>query len=747
MKWTRWSAMVAGAGIACVVLAACGGGGSGGAGGASGTQPLAVGSLLSLSLDSTSQSAEFAIHVLSNRADLISGGQALIEISPANPSLFDRIDLDGRDVKALFALRPNGRYQGIVDGLKAGANVLTARTRTNAGASITITNHPIGGPVISGPQVEPWVCQTEAAGLGPAQDARCNAPAKVTYLYKSSNPLLLGLQPYDPNNPPLDVGVAMTEHAGAVPFIVRWEKGVVNRGIYEFLVLADPMQEPKPWQPRNWNGKLYWHFGGGCGPNHVQPSPYNSVLDSGSHIVDALAKGFATASSGLTNMGTNCNNVIAAETVMMLKEHITETLGPITYTMSQGGSGGSMQQHFLVSNYPGLLDGIQPGASFPDMWKVYKEGVDCHLLNRYFDQISPALWAVAVQQDAVTGFAASSTCREWVALFTGNWIDPTKASACGLPADQVYHPQTNPRGVRCTLQDYMAAIFGRRSSDGFANHPFDNTGVQYGLVALNSSLILPEQFVDLNEKVGGIDVDGKPNPGRSHADAAAIRTMHRAGLVVTGKEAAKVPILDLRATSNYDVHTDVGSYQMRARLQKANGHSDNQIIWSYAIPMFANPTGPLDGSLDSTAESFDLLNTWLAGIHADKSSLSLEEKVRINKPASAVDACWIDGIKITDMQKCRALLPYYSNPRMTAGAPLADDIVRCELKPLNRADYTMQFTDSQWERLQRAFPGGVCDYTKPGVEQQPSLPWMNYSAGPGGVPLGSAPVSVALKRN
>ena len=49
----------------------------------------------------------------------------------------------------LRAVRPNGRYEGLVIGLADGANRLTASMPGAAGA-VTITNHPIGGPVFAG---------------------------------------------------------------------------------------------------------------------------------------------------------------------------------------------------------------------------------------------------------------------------------------------------------------------------------------------------------------------------------------------------------------------------------------------------------------------------------------------------------------------------------------------------------------------------------------------------------------------
>ena len=156
------------------------------------------------------------ILVLSNRADLISGGDALIEIKwpqGANPATAS-VTLNGTPLTTSFGIRPNGRYMGLVTGLRDGANILLARYSGGA-AQITITNHPIGGPVISGPQVQPWVCQTAgtAAGagrggpgggrggvpgpsLGPAVDAQCNAPTVFFYVYKTTGNQFAAYDPF-----------------------------------------------------------------------------------------------------------------------------------------------------------------------------------------------------------------------------------------------------------------------------------------------------------------------------------------------------------------------------------------------------------------------------------------------------------------------------------------------------------------------------------------------------------------------
>ena len=104
------------------------------------------------------------IRVLSNRADLVSGGDALVEITPPART----VTLNGADVTSQFAVRPNGRYQGVLTGLRNGPNDVVARAADGRGARLTITNAPIGGPIFSGPQIQPWACQASA------QDPQCN---------------------------------------------------------------------------------------------------------------------------------------------------------------------------------------------------------------------------------------------------------------------------------------------------------------------------------------------------------------------------------------------------------------------------------------------------------------------------------------------------------------------------------------------------------------------------------------------
>lgn len=185
------------------------------------------------------------IEVLSNRADLFSAGDALVAVNlpdGVDPTTV-QMTLDGADVSDAFAVRANGRFQGLLTGLVQGPNLLEAKLPDGSGARITITNHPNGGPVFSGPQVQPWVCQATAL------DEQCNQPASYQYQYKSSITGLMGT--YDPGNPPSDVATTTPDQGVTVPFIIRTETGYQDRDQYKIAVLFDPSKPWEAWKPRS----------------------------------------------------------------------------------------------------------------------------------------------------------------------------------------------------------------------------------------------------------------------------------------------------------------------------------------------------------------------------------------------------------------------------------------------------------------------------------------------------------------
>jgi hypothetical protein len=194
------------------------------------------------------------------------------------------------------------------------------------------------------------------------------------------------------------------------------------------------------------------------------------------------------------------------------------------------------------------------------------------------------------------------------------------------------------------------------------------------------------------------------------------------------------------------------------------GDHDTHVIWRRK----GNPP-------DYAARRFDTLNEWLARVEADTSDRPLRAKIIANKPALAVDACWRSGLGAdgwsTDPLYCNTSAsphtnasvgtypgsgpfagqpvyaptadewPVYRDTRVAAGEDNTSDIMKCQLKPLSRLDYSATFNDAQWARLQAAFPSGVCDYSLPGIGQVAPEPWQTFADGPGGRPLGPEPVT------
>ncbi len=691
-----------------------------------------------------------SLEVLSNRADLISGGDALVaaELAGGVDPASIHVDVDGVDVTSAFGIRPSGRLEGLVTGLKLGANTLTVRDAGGAGKRIRIVNHPIGGPVFAGPQVTPFACNPNASNppLGAAVDAQCNAPTRVDLLYRNAANQFVA---YDPASPPPagSIQQTTTDDGKTVPFIVQRVTGTADRGIYQMAVLVDPSKPIAPWSAdQPWSRKLFYTFGGACGTEHRQLAPGSALQAT------QLGAGFVVATSSLNIYANNCSDVVSAEAAMMTKEIVVERYGPLRYTMGNGGSAATMQQHLLTENYPGLLDGLTTSQVFEDHWTQVQGSFDCRVLMHYFWPTSPltnpghasappnALFPTAASRLPVWGTNPTNPdnlCGQKVLAFGADRTElvPTANVACGLQPAQVWNPTTNPTGERCGIADFMRSVFGVTvtpdAPNGKGRLAVDNVGVQYGLLALQRGEITPAQFVDLNSKVGGIDIDGNFAAGRTAADPAALKIAYETGRVNSGTGAADIPEIDNRTGGQGDdtgFHPAFHSFTYRARLDRSNGNHDNQVIW-------------LSRTGGTVPNQFDLMRQWLDALTADTGHDSQAVKVRRAKPATLADACFMAGNVRADLT-CNGTWTYYRAPRHVAGSPFTLDVVKCQLKPLARGDYSVTFTDEQWAQLQATFASGVCDYGKPGVDQQPpKARWLTFAGGPGGQPLGNRPAA------
>ena len=677
---------------------------------------------------------------LSARPDMVSGGDLLVRVEVPSGVSPDAVSVrvGDRDVTGQFRVVDDGGMEGLITDLGPGASVLSVTTGEGVPVRLEVRSHPLSGPVFSGPRQQPFICETDRfvlpSGelLGTALDDDCAVMRRVDYAYRSVEGGPLKPLP-DPTARPDDLAHTTTLLEEQVPYVVRIETGTINRAIYQIAMLHDPATDPDPdpWQsPAGWNGRLIYTFGGGCVNGW-----YRQGARTGGVVDDImLRQGYAVASSTLNVFGNNCNDLLAAETMMMVKERFIEAYGAPRFTIGWGCSGGSYQNHQIADNYPGLLDGIIPGCSFPDVVSGTIPFItDARLLNHYFGETAARTFTEE-EQRAVAGFLVLNTMPN--VSRNAARIAPDAFCPEVLPEALRYDPVTNPTGARCDVFDHTASVYGRDPETGFARRPLDNVGVQYGLGALNAGVITTAQFLDLNDRIGGYDHDGRFRPERTVADPAALRAAYETGRVTHGGGGlATTPIIDYRAYNDDaergDVHLRYHSFSLRDRLLRANGRADNHVMLvedsRYGLYSTASPV---------VQAALSRMDAWLTALAADESGDPVIEQVVRAKPADLVDACWSRGeesTKIAEPQvrgsgRCEELFPSAPAPREVAGGSVGSDILKCQLTPIDPADYGVTFTTDEQARLERIFATGVCDWSRPGVEQtEPIGTWLRFN--------------------
>jgi hypothetical protein len=593
--------------------------------------------------------------------------------------------------------------------------------------------------------VQPWKCQNGS------KHPKCEAPTTYEYEYKSA--LDGGLHPYDPDNPPPDVAKTTTQTGETVPFVVRIETGYQDRDQYKIAVLDQPGKRWQPWnsQPQ-FNHKLLITHGASCGIDHQSGDAPSVTADTigGSSPTTALGMGFAVMSTALDNAGHNCNLATEAESLVMAKEHLIERYGTLRYTIGTGCSGGSLVQQQVANAYPGIYQGILPQCSFPDAWSTGQQLAAHHFDRGYFE--NPTSWGPGIvwtpqQIAAVEGHPNHVNAIVFDSIYWTDLADPSDGCA-GVPSADNYDAQTNPDGVRCTLADYMINVFGPRPQSlwtaperavghGFAGLPIGDVGVQFGLKALEKGEISPAQFVDLNAKIGGADIDLNHTAARSDATQPALRNAYRSGSINETNNLTGVAIIDLRGPDPGAFHDTYRSWAIRARLERQEGHfPQNHVIWFGQAPLIGDPR--------YTTEGLKAMDRWLSAVQADHRDLPLAAKVARDRPRNVHDRCsQVPGVErvsvpgVGPVCRLKEVQTRFGTPATVAGESIATDQNRCQLKPLRRTDYyPVDFTNAQWAALKATFPTGVCDWDQPGVSQRDTIPWLTYQRPDGHVVYG-----------
>lgn len=644
------------------------------------------------------------------------------------------------------------------------------------GSALAAPGHTFGigetgptGPIFSGPHQQPFLCETEASGLGrPLVDNEdgvgmavyddegnllgysqfCSVPTQVYYVYRSTDGTFKDLP--DRAVRPADLAQTTTSDGLTVDYIVRVEKGTINRFIYGIAMLAPYDGAPhNPFVTQPWNGRLLYSFTGGVGIGHRQGRFRDRDLlgtDSYGAVEAALSRGWAVVHSTGTVTSNHYNIVLMGETAMMLKDHFVARYGEPLHTIGYGRSGGAIQQYIIGQNHPGLLDGLVPGDSYPEMVTQATYAGDCELFEYLLDTSDDPRWETPTNREVFEGIAGNDEMGRTACIDAWRGLTQLALNPLFQKPDLVEEllqvfPEELVMSTKYTHWNDLRNIYGV-DEDGVAPNTWDNVGVQYGLKSLQHGLISKDDFFWMNEVIGGwvhpgematvslpYDIEnqrrGEPGqPNRTEGDIGAMQKAYLSGHMFTGH--VELPMIDVRFYKDHilDMHHFLQSFSARERIERVHGHSDHQVIW----------VGDNDSSQLLHMEAVLAMDDWLTNMH-DNAQLSMVEA----RPDYIVDSCWnVEGELIAAGEDvwaagagisgngdgagpCREAFPVYENSRTLAGAPIAGDTFKCQLMSVEEAvarglyptEGPNAFTDEDIARLHEIFPDGVCDYTLP----------------------------------
>lgn len=637
------------------------------------------------------------------------------------------------------------------------------------------------GPIADdNPRQYPFACRTADIGLGqpevdnqdgeglPVTDANdevigwsrdCGAKTRVDYFYKPIVPPEGGgLLPYDPLDPANDV--AMIEIDGNMhPYVVRYERGTINRFVYGIAMIAPGEVDPEMPDLSAWNDTLIFWFGGGVGIGHQQSSglgvnrlktdTYKQPLRDGPLFEPFLERGYAIVYSSGTVTDTTYNLELTGETAVMVKQQFEAMYAPPKYTFGLGASGGAIQQLIYEQNHPELLDGLVPTHAYTDMITQTIRVGDCELLEHFFDVADKdnPKWKSWTAREAVEGLHAidgfadsdwdffgegrptgasagpgSSECIEGWRGLTPLAVNPKWVNAGDASYAQIL--QHDPGAFAATAWTYwddLISIFGvdPESENTYARRTWDNVGVQYGLGALVSGAITPAEFLALNAAVGGFKAaddmvqEGFPFGSMNPDDLDPWSA--RNGTASLNLEIAPRTLGDLEAMNQAYYRglvflgkidapiINIVSY-LEPELDMHNAKQPQAIRARIVEAQGAADNHVIWGISGEAADyyptvqlAFDTLTTWLD-----------QQK----KPAAAVDRCygpqlapiaegggvWDGALTVDpgDDGACATAYPVYSDSRMVAGEDVTGDVFKCATKPLATALGDGTYGGVQW---------------------------------------------------
>ncbi|MBL3557467.1 MULTISPECIES: DUF6351 family protein [Marinobacter] len=678
---------------------------------------LVVAALLAIVLTGCfGQYPDIHLKVLSSAPTQVSGEDVLVGLAGEDADSLTDVDqlefwLNNSEVQPTIRSGRNGP-EILVSGLEEGANRFEVHhSEYGPLDALELTAYPITGPIFSGPQQYPFVCTVtteldkqplvdtngdtgfpvldeDGNQIGLSRD--CSIEPYVTFQYRTTDGNWAPLP--DDGSRPADMATTELTDGRTVDFIVRQERGTINRFIYSFATLAELGDDPWAASTENWNGRLLFHFDGGVGIGHSQ----GGINNSRALHPDTLQKGYAVIYSSGTRTDTHYNLQVGGETALMVKEHFVKRFGVPDYTVAIGGSGGGIQQYVYSQNHPDLLDGGVPQYSYPDMATQIIHVADCELLEYYMDATdrNNPKWQTTANRSLLVGlnsndrypdpfaeiktmlgYSTAPGMTECIPAWRG--LTPLVMNPHFGMADnqELMQPEGVMNDVHWTHYSDAKNIYGVDDS-GEPRTLFDNVGVQYGLKALKDGNLNKAEFLKLNATVGGwkhpsemvqegfpfigsisdvmadptvfdpwssrnmnLSPDGGYTPApRTRGDRKAIKAAYTSGQVFNGK--LNMPVIDWRhyLEEVLNMHNSHQSFSTRQRIINRMGDAGNQVIWfTDARPTdYSDPAEPKPRQeYDHTGMALEVLHEWITNIQQNP-----DQSIADNRPSSARDACF-----------------------------------------------------------------------------------------------------------
>ena len=657
---------------------------------------------------------------------------------------------------------------------------LSARPKETFNFPIKVGQHGPVKSLYSGDIQYPFFCMTVDSGLGqPLVDNQsaygvpvymnmaqqnnivgyskdCSVATTIQYFSLSNNGEVIKLTQFD---------LIDTVSQQDDKMLLRVEQGTINRFIYTVIMPISGDEVGQRLATSKWNKRLIFQFNGGSGIGYRQGKQRAKRVIS--RQWQQLRDGYAVISSSGNKTSYTYNMLLAEDTARRVKKHFVSLYGEPLYTVGIGGSGGGLAQYLIAQNSTGILDGLIPLYSYPDMITQTTYALDCDLLNNYFTfrAKKKSRWLDWHKRQTVEGmnalndFPQRAGYLQPVNQIMSGFVPslPSGNSECingyfGLSSfinnprqgflRDIFHPDVVQQ-VKWSFWQDLVSVLGQ-DTEGFGLSTWDNVGVQYGLLALRGNAITVDEFLDINSKVGSwkpqsnmVEEDiwlplGRKIPlwlslwgsnnitpvvkgiaNRHEGSIHAMQAAYRAGQVFIGK--INLPVIDVRhyLEEDLDMHHVSASFFSRLRVLEQNGHSDNHIIWIS------------DKNYNPAILAFKVMDEWLLTMRNNPSFSTVEAK-----PKGLVDQCFSDqgevifqGESSWDGQwnnknegACHKVYPMYSTSRIQAGSTWSGDMFKCQLMPVNKAIkqgvYGAIEMTSYQHKLEKIFPAGVCDYNQ-----------------------------------